>query len=175
MVAIQGSEIDTKWFWKKRLDDAKKAGHIQYSVFLANDAHWEKLYRAHVKVLEKLIDQSKDKVLDAGCGYGRLAPLFANYTGIDFAPCFVEEAERLYPAKRFMEADLRKLPFKDKEFDWGLLVSVKHMIIGNMGIDAWMPMENEMRRVCKKVIVLEYGEMESKDDSNESIAKYEIL
>lgn len=174
MANITGCEIDNKLFWKKRLEDAKKAGHIQYSVYLANDTLWNKIEESHKEILQKLVKQS-DKVLDAGCGYGRLAPFFDNYCGIDFIPAFIEEANTLYPNKRFMEADLRKLPFKDKEFDWGLLVSVRHMIVGNLGKAEWVKMENELKRVCKKLLILEYGEFETTEENITSIKKYEII
>lgn len=174
MSNIEGPEIDKKEFWAKRLMDAKSIKHIHYSVYLANDTLWSRINKAHVDVINKIIKPS-DKVLDAGCGYGRLSELFKNYIGIDFSPDFIKEAKQLYPQKTFEVQDLRKLPFKNKEFDVGLVVSVKHMIIGNMGAEAWFPMENELKRVCKKVLILEYGEMENKDDTEESIAKHEIL
>lgn len=174
MANITGRDIDRVSFWRKRLEDAKDSGRLHYSVYLANDTLWQRICTAHLSIFKKEIKPG-DKVLDAGCGYGRLAPLFEKYTGVDFAPAFIEEAERLFPEKRFMQADLRKLPFKDKEFDWGLLVSIKHMIVGNLGFEEWAKMETELKRVCKKLLILEYGEMESMHDTAESIGKYEII
>lgn len=174
MSNIAGHEIDTLEFWKKRIDEAKKINHLHYSVYLANDRIWAKILEAHMQVINKVI-QPTDRVLDAGCGYGRLSPIFENYTGVDFSSDFIAEAKRLYPEKNFEVQDLRKLPYVDKEFDIGLVVSIKHMVIGNMGLQAWLPMEKELRRVCKKVLILEYGEMEDYTDTKESMAKYEIL
>lgn len=174
MANIVDHEVDNASFWRKRLELAKKEGHIHYSVFLANETLWSQIVEAHRRIIEKEVHPD-DKVLDAGCGYGRLAPLFARYVGVDFAPAFIEEAEKRYPDKRFMEADLRKLPFKDKEFDVGLVVSVKHMIVGNLGAHEWKKMENELKRVCKKVIIMEYGGSENAEDVRKYSGKYEVL
>jgi SAM-dependent methyltransferase len=174
MSNIEGHEIDTQEFWKKRLVQAKQNGTLHYSVYLAKQSLWDRLLKAHLKVIGKLIDPS-DSILDAGCGYGRMSTYFPNYLGIDLSPDFIEEALKLYPDKKFEVQDLRKLPYENNQFDWGLVVSIKHMIIGNMGAKAWKPMEKELKRVCKKVLILEYGEMESDDDTEESHAKYEIL
>lgn len=174
MSNITGSEVNTKEFWKKRLEEAKKTNHLHYSVYIANETLWNRILNAHLGVIQKIIKPT-DTILDAGCGYGRLAPIFDQYLGIDFSPDFIKEAKKLFPGKKFEIQDLRKLPYKNKSFDIGLLVSVKHMIIGNLGLETWEIMEKELKRVCKKILVLEYGEMESKEDSDESIAKYEIL
>lgn len=174
MSNIEGQEVGQISFWKKRLQEAKKANHLQYSVYLANDTLWNRILRAHMVVMEKLIKPG-DSVLDAGCGYGRLSVLFDNYIGIDFSPDFIEEAKKLFPTKTFEVQDLQALPYKNKQFDWGIVVSVKHMIIGNMGIKTWAPMEKELKRTCKKVLILEYGDREDYDDTDESIAKYEVI
>lgn len=174
MSNITGHEIDTLEFWKNRLDEAKKINHLHYSVYLANDKLWAKILEAHMEVIHKVIKPT-DKVLDAGCGYGRFSSIFENYLGVDFSPDFINEAKRLFPHKNFEVQDLRKLPYLNKEFDVALVVSIKHMVIGNMGIAAWLPMEKELKRVCKKVLILEYGEMEDYTDTKESMAKYEIL
>lgn len=174
MSNITGAEIASKSFWRKRLEDAKKDGHIQYSVYLANDDLWNRICHNHKQIFQNHILPT-DKVLDAGCAYGRLSELFDNYLGVDFAPAFIEEAEIRYPNKRFMLADLKKLPLKDLEYDVGIVVSIKHMIIGNLGNNEWDVMQKELARVCKKLIILEYGDSESKDDTNESIQKYEII
>lgn len=168
------ADVNKKEFWAKRIQQAKLNKKLHWSVFLANDNLWNRLLKAHLKVINKFIKPTQ-KVLDAGCGYGRMSEYFTKYVGVDFSPDFIEEAKRLYPDKEFIVADLKNLPFKDKEFAWGLIVSVKHMIIGNCGSEDWEQMEKEIKRVCKKVLILEYGEMESNFDTEESLAKYEIL
>lgn len=161
-------------FWKERLESAKKRNHLHYSVYLADDILWNKIYDIHVDIFKKEIPKGSN-VLDIGCGYGRLAPLFDNYTGIDISPDFIALAKETHPNKRFVLGDLNHLPFKDKEFDVGFMVSIRGMIIGNLGEDVWKPMEAECKRVCKKVLVLEYGVYESHRDTHDTIAEYEVL
>lgn len=145
-------------FWRDRIKEAlNKCNDIRYSVYYTGRDDWNKLNSVHKDALSKLIPK-KANVLDAGCGYGRWSEHFDKYTGIDFSPEFIEKAKELYPDKKFLVADLNKLPFKDGEFDWAFAVSVKVMIVNNLGQEAWEPMEKELKRVAKKVIFLEYSD-----------------
>lgn len=166
--------VDNLEFWKQRLALAKKQGHLHYSVYLANDSLWQKIYSIHREILDKEVPKGS-KVLDIGCGYGRMAPLFSNYTGVDFSPDFINEAKSLFPDKSFVCADLKSLPFADKEFDVGFAISVRGMVIGNLGEGEWEKMEKECVRVCKKVVLLEYGVYESKEDTHDTISEYKVL
>lgn len=166
--------VDNLNFWKERIRMAKNRNKLHHSVYISADGLWEKIYKTHLEVINKEIKPT-DKVLDIGCGYGRMAPVFDNYTGVDFSPDFIAEARTLYPDKKFIVANLNKLPFKKNEFDIGIAISIKHMIIGNLGGEKWEPMAKEIKRVCKKVIILEYGTFESKEDTEETIKQYEIL
>lgn len=161
-------------FWKERLDCAKRDGHLHYSVYLAGSDLWQRIYNVHIGIINKEIPLGS-KVLDIGCGYGRMSPLFEDYTGVDISPDFISLAKTTYPDRRFVLADLNKLPFKDKEFEVGFMISVKGMVIGNLGEEAWKPMEKECLRVCKKVLILEYGVFESHLDTPDTIAKHEVL
>lgn len=154
-------EVTKTDYWKERITKAHSAHH---SVYLASDVLWEYIWNAHKEIMRVNL-KSKDKILDAGCGYGRLAPFFENYTGVDFSPDFIEWAKREHPDKTFLQADLKALPFKDKEFDWAICISIRHMIIGYVNSEEWGKMETELRRVAKKILILEYSEPE----------KYEIL
>ena len=145
-------------FWKDRIHTAKNNSRMHYSVFISNDKLWNDINKKHKEVFDKEIKKT-DSVLDLGCGYGRSSQMIecARYVGTDFSPDFINEAKKLYPDKEFVLADMAKLPFADKEFDIGFMVSVKAMIINNLGVEAWQPMEDEAKRVCKKLLVLEYG------------------
>lgn len=152
--------VDKLDFWKDRIADSKRGGRYEnYSVYIANPRHWAHIEEIHNGLLGKLIPADA-KVLDGGCAYGRFSPLFDNYVGIDFSPDFIEEAKKKYPNKDFRVADLKDLPFKDQEFDFAVLGSIKAMIIGNLGQEEWDIMENELRRVARKVIILEYTDPE---------------
>lgn len=159
--------VSDKQFWKERLEKAKRNGKLHYSVYLANPQLWEKIYQTHVIILRNLI-KKHDRVLDAGCGYGRFAPLFEDYVGVDISPDLLAEAKEAYPAKWFVEANLKKLPFEDNRFDWAICTSIKAMIKNNLGDEEWSLMEKELKRVAKNVLILEYGDTGDAE-------KYEVL
>lgn len=148
-------------FWKERLETAKKNGHLHYSVYLVNPTKWQQIYDAHQTILQKEITTS-GKVLDAGCGFGRMAPLFDPklYTGVDISPHLLTIARQDNSSYKFMQENLKYLPFKDKEFDFAFCISIRQMILGNLGIEEWQTIENELKRVANKVILLEYEEPE---------------
>lgn len=148
-------------FWKERLQLAKKNGQQHYSVYLCNPTKWQAIYEAHKMILRKEITTT-GKVLDAGCGFGRMAALFDpnKYTGVDISPDLLVIAKRENPKKYFALEDLKSLPYKDLEFDFAFCISIKQMIEGNLGKPEWQKIEKELKRVAQKVIILEYEEPE---------------
>lgn len=147
-------QIDKLEFWKERIDKATKQ---HYSVYVASDGLWKRINDAHEKIIKEIITDN-DFVLDAGCGYGRLSQHFLprQYQGVDFSPDFISLARRLYPDYRFKQANLKDLPFFDKEFDWAICVSIKKMVIDNLGDKEWEAIRNELQRVSKHILLLEY-------------------
>jgi ubiquinone/menaquinone biosynthesis C-methylase UbiE len=140
-------------FWKERIDTAAKD---QFTVYVTSEGDWKKIWENHKSIIEKEVDGT---VLDLGCGYGRLSELFpSNYQGVDFSPDFIRMAKERYPkrATDFHVANLKELPFEDKSVDWGVTVSIKRMIIDNLGEEEWNEMLKEISRVCKHLLVLEY-------------------
>ena len=81
-----------------------------------------------------LSDHTKegDRVLDIGCGNGRLFPLIkkgtAHYTGIDYSEGLIREAKHLHPDGKFVVGDATKLPFADNIFDIAYSFAVIHHI-----------------------------------------------
>lgn len=148
--------VDKIEFWKERIEQAKK-GREHYSVYITSKGDWDTLNNEHEKILEMEISKS-DKVLDAGCGYGRWASFFSpeQYVGVDFSPDFIALARQKNPDHVFVQSTLESLPFEDGEFDVAFCVSIKEMITSNLGAEVWSRMEDELRRVAKKVLVLEY-------------------
>jgi len=144
--------IDKLEFWKKRIDEAPKE---HYSVYIIDEFRWKRILDSHIKRFEEIIPKGS-KVLDAGCGYGRMSEYFDNYTGVDFSPDFINKAKSKYPDKNFIVGNLKELPFRDKEFDWAFCVSIKAMVENNLGKDEWAKMQKELLRVSKKVLILEY-------------------
>lgn len=154
--------IEDDMFWRKRLADAKAKGDKDddrtfESVFYTVPKDWERICKVHEPIVRK--ETRGLKVLDAGCGYGRTSEWCsdaAQYIGVDKSFSFIEEAGSRYPAENFMAGDLRKLPFDDKQFDIALCISIKHMVEQNLGGNAWRDMAAELKRVAKKVLILEY-------------------
>ena len=141
-------------FWKQRIEEG---GGVEKG--MAVGFIWPVIDLIHKQYIIKNI-KSRDKILDAGCGYGRASGWFKdeNYTGVDFVPEFVEEARRRHPTKKFFLSDLSKLPFQKKEFDWGLLISVRVVIRSDPnGETKWFKVEKELKRVCRKLLILEYA------------------
>lgn len=155
--------IEKLEFWKNRIDTAVNE---HYSVYVVHEAGWKAIYEKHKEIISQHIPEGS-KVLDAGCGYGRMAVLFSpeNYLGIDFSPDFIEMAKKKYPAYSFEVQNLKELPYKKDTFDWAIIVSIKKMVRDNLGDKEWNIMEKNLKKVAKNVLVLEY----------ESPDVYEIL
>ena len=76
-----------------------------------------------------------DKILDAGCGFGRLLPAyidhFKEYTLFDYAHTLLNQAKETYKnleSVRYVQGNLYELPFLDKEFDSAISIRTLHHI-----------------------------------------------
>lgn len=149
-----GKQINKLSFWKERIETAAKK---HFSVYVTSEEDWSEINRIHSGIIRANITKTSN-VLDAGCGYGRASEWILNYTGVDFSPDFIEMAKKGYPRAKFLQGDLKDLPFKDQEFDWAVCISIKQMVEDNLGFVAWQEMQVELMRVAKKVLILEYTE-----------------
>lgn len=65
--------------------------------------------------------KSGQKILDVGCGNGRIFELLKNknidYTGIDGSKTLISEARKKYPNEKFFVKDALRIEFKRKNFD----------------------------------------------------------
>ena len=76
------------------------------------------LKRTTIKLVNNILKENKNwKVLDIGCGYS--ANIFASVVAD------VQNLSDFYKEKKFIKIDGKKLPFKDKEFDF---VIASHVI-----------------------------------------------
>lgn len=73
-----------------------------------------------------------EKILDLGCGNGRLAELFKEknieYFGVDNSERLIEIAKKKYPRGKFQVAEAFNLPFPDNFFDKVFSLAVLHHI-----------------------------------------------
>lgn len=160
-------------YWQRRLEQAQAAGQLHLSIFRCPLERWLRIEARHREVLARLIGPA-DSVLDAGCGYGRLLDLLPegfgdnlhnSYLGVDLSPDLIEVALRTRGISRrrhFQVADLRQLPPESDRwrFDWAILISVRPMVRRNCGEEVWQQMESELKRVAKRLLFLEYDDMD---------------
>lgn len=153
------SSVNDIEFWEERIKRALSRGLLHHSIYEADPVLWEAMETRHMAMIHEHLEPHY-KVLDIACGYGRYAPNFdhLNYTGVDMQPTFIKFAEEANPDHNFVQGDIRSLPFEDNEFDVGFGVSIKAMIQRELGEDEWEIMETELKRVCKKLLFLEYSD-----------------
>jgi alkylated DNA repair protein alkB family protein 8/tRNA (uracil-5-)-methyltransferase TRM9 len=91
-----------------------------------------------------------DKVLDLGCGNGRLVELFngkaVDYLGVDNSENLLSIAKKRYPKSNFLLADALNLPFPDNSFDAVFSIAVLHHIPGR---ELRIKFFDEAKRVLK--------------------------
>lgn len=82
-----------KEYWNKRAKSGKTPQEL-----VLNDVYLEEFEENSRLILSLFKDK---KVLDVGCGYGRLSDIFEDYKGIDFSDGMIELARQKYPSKNF--------------------------------------------------------------------------
>jgi len=84
--------------------------------------------------IEELIKYVRkgDKILDLGCGNGRLYKILKNkeveYIGVDISKKLIEIARKNYPKTRFLVADALNLSFLKSSFDLIFAIAFLHHI-----------------------------------------------
>lgn len=162
-------------YWKERLEAAKE---LHQSVFLCPKARWDAIEEAHRKVLAEHI-QPNDRIVDLGCGYGRVVGLLpaswqGDYLGVDQSPDLLAVAEKHFPA-RYMDHGsiqwrLANLLGMDYSFffrfydpaDWVIFGSMRQMIRrAPDGERIWKTIHDGAKSITKKILYLEYDPIES--------------
>ena len=91
-----------------------------------------------------------EKILDLGCGNGRLYELFKNrnidYYGVDISEKLIEIAKTRYPKAKFQVTDPLNLPFPGNFFDKIFSIAVLHHI---PSIEFRLQFLKEARRILK--------------------------
>ncbi len=97
-----------------------------------------------------------DKVLDLGCGNGRLAEFFGeevDYTGIDNSEALIDIAKKSRPRKRFIHFDGKEIPFGEDEFDKIFCLAVLHHIPGKKARQDFLAQARRVLRPEGKLIL----------------------
>ncbi|MCD5396277.1 MAG: class I SAM-dependent methyltransferase [Candidatus Pacebacteria bacterium] len=125
--------------------------------------------------LKKFI-QKGDRILDLGCGNGRLYEIKneTEYFGVDFSEKMIEIAKKRYPQGKFLVADAFSLPFKDHFFDKVFCLSVFHHIPSKFYREQFL---KETKRVLKKdgLLVLTVWNLLPKRKTKSLLLKYTFL
>lgn len=96
--------------------------------------HWEGPHQARQDALERhllsgLLPASGRRIVDLGCGYGRLAPIYLDRFEVsvlyDGSLSLLQEAQRIHGDRVTLVAgDLSRLPFRDATFDCVMSIRV---------------------------------------------------
>jgi SAM-dependent methyltransferase len=120
----------------------------------------------------------KDKVLDLGCGNGRLLDLFKKkniiYTGVDNSEKLIEIAKKINPGANFFVADSLNLPFQDNYFDKIFCIAVLHHI---PSVNLRRQFIKEAKRVLRPggIFIITVWNLWPKCDTFKKIIKFSIL
>ena len=111
--------------------------------------HGGEAYNFYPKVLKRISVSKKEKILDVGCGVGKLSRYLKGFNlyGCDITENFVEQAKKEF-YKEVKVAEIYNLPYKDKEFDKIICLGVFEYI---QNTEKAM---KELLRVCKGKIIL---------------------
>ena len=93
--------------------------------------------RTSKSFIEKILNSNSSwNILDIGCGYD--ANKYANVI------CDIQDLSKHYPEKKFVRLSEKKLPFKDKEFDF---VIASHVMEHVEDVECFI---KELERISKK-------------------------
>jgi SAM-dependent methyltransferase len=102
-------------------------------------------------LLEGKADNPNYRVVELGCGFGRFAPYFANYLGLDISRPLLDEAQNRYPEKEFRYWDYRN----------GLITDKVDLIFSRTGLLQLSP--EELKSLAKKLPKVDYLFIERTD------------
>ncbi|MDD5071167.1 MAG: methyltransferase domain-containing protein [Patescibacteria group bacterium] len=123
-----------------------------------NQTRKKYLWPELIKLTEKI--KTGDKILDVGCGNGRLLEAFKNkridYLGIDSSENLIEHAKKLHPKNKFIVGDildLGKIP--EINFDYVFSIALFHHLPGDdLRIAALRQLKNKVGEEGKIIIAV---------------------
>ena len=133
---------------------------------IANEFSSTRNFFWDIEPLKRYI-KPRDKILDVGCGNGRLQEILkeknVDYIGVDISEKLIEIAKRKYPRAKFIVlTDPLKLPFEDNSFDKVFAIRVLHHIPSE---DFRKKFLKELKRVLKPsgLLILTVWSWKSRD------------
>lgn len=154
-------DISNPRYWKMRLHCAAAPHHV---LCYCPEHDWNSYVQEHIEQLGVEV-QPNESILDIGCAFGRLLEMLprdwvGDYMGFDLSPDFIEIAKTAYPLREFHVCKIEDVESvsQGKIWDVGVLVSIKGMVIREQGGELWNEMEGKLNKVCKRLLILEYGE-----------------
>lgn len=104
---------------KKKAEELLKKGREDYNLIAGHFSQTRKYLWEDFKYFGEYV-KAGDRVLDAGCGNGRLSEIFqkikVDYIGLDSSPNLIRLAKRLYPEYKFIVGEITNLPFAENSF-----------------------------------------------------------
>ncbi len=120
--------------------------------------HLEPLWHNLIKLAKKV--KGGEKVLDVGCGNGRLLEAFLgkelDYIGIDTNERLIQHAKSLYPERNFKVGDILKLgELNEFNFDYVFAVAIIHHLPGKeLRVQALRQLKNKIKNNGRIVITV---------------------
>ncbi len=156
----QPRDVCNPAWWAQRLSEAPAPRLALYSG--CGEGKWQEIEDHERKILAENIKPS-DRVVDIGCGYGRIIDLmppfwYGYYLGVDNCQEMIALAKQTYPRRYFLNWDIRHLPFKTTHFEVAIVSSVRGMITGEMGTEGWGKIEAGIKVIADRILYLEYGD-----------------
>ena len=158
--------VDDPVFWTNRYKQAMdlRPDEPHRIVYDCSPDLWKKVERRHRDIIQKVVSRY-DTVVDVGCGYGHALEMLPDciYMGVDLSQEMIDLARKTHPEgarRRFICGDIKIAEVCPKcfRFDWALLISVKEMYINNLGLQKWWDMELAVRKIARRMLILEYSE-----------------
>lgn len=121
-----------------------------YHWSLTPDSYGGRVYWGYLNTIIQILgDTTNKKILDAGCGDGRLSAELSKkgavVTGVDYSGRAINFSKLFAPNINFIQADIKSLPFEDEKFDNILLVeTLEHVSPQNIAT-----VLSELKRVLK--------------------------
>lgn len=120
---------------------------VEYARRMADELAHKPLDR---QLLDAFASAAEGLICDLGCGPGQVAGYLhergCEVVGVDLSDAMVEEARRLHPGLRFLQADMRLLPFEDGAL--GGIVAFYSLI--HLPTDELLAALRELRRVLRE-------------------------